>query len=102
MAYCKSRTPINTETWTPILAPMACSYFALKNADGSAVWLRTDKNDAGTEDTLPANGQETIAAAAPPDSLIAGPGKPRFQAGATVVWVKATAGVGPMVGTWVS
>jgi len=100
--YVKSRTPINAETFTPILAPISCSYFALKNADGSAVTLRTDPSDANTEDTLSANGQESVTVGPAPDFIPGGPSKARFQSGSTVIWVKATQGVGPMIGTWVA
>jgi hypothetical protein len=98
-AYVKCRYAINTSGWTPIAAAIDANYFGLKNADGSAVLLRTDMNDVQTEDTLPAFAQEGVAAG-PNLQFISG-GAARFPQGSTVIWVKATVGVGPVIVTWV-
>jgi hypothetical protein len=98
-AYIKSRFAITTTDWTAIVAPIDCNYFALKNADGSALILRTDMNDAGTEDTLAPGGQETVTSG-PNLGFLSG-GEARFPKGATALWVKAAAGVGPVIVTWV-
>lgn len=102
-AYQKCRVPINTETWTAIIAPMPCNYFSLKNSDGAAVLLRTDQNDPSSEDTLAANGLEIVNTARNSDYAPGGSsGSVRFPAGSTVCCVKALSGVGPVVVTWVS
>jgi hypothetical protein len=98
-AYVKSRYAITTTDWTPITAPINANYFGLKNSDGSALTLRTDKNDAQTEDTLPAWAMEAVTSGINLPYLTGG--APRFPTGATAVWVKATAGVGPVIVTWV-
>jgi hypothetical protein len=40
------------DQWTPIVSPIFCSSWGLRNASGGIVLLRTDQNDANTEDTL--------------------------------------------------
>lgn len=97
--YVKSRFAITTADWTAIVAPIDANYFGLKNADGSALLLRTDMNDALTEDTLPAWGQEGVTSG--PNLSFISRGVPRFPQGSTVLFVKATAGVGPVIVTWV-
>jgi hypothetical protein len=98
-AYVKSRFAITIADWTAIVSPVDANYFGLKNSDGSALTLRTDKNDAGTEDTLAAFGQEGVTSG-PNLGFLSG-GLPRFPQGTTALWVKATAGVGPVIVTWV-
>ncbi len=97
--YVKSRFAITTTDWTAITAPVDANYFALKNADGSALLLRSDMNDSQTEDTLAAGGQETVTSG--PNLSFISQGRPRFSSGSTVLWVKATAGTGPVIVTWV-
>jgi hypothetical protein len=99
VAYVKKRYAITTTDWTPIVVPIDCNYFGLKNSDGSALILRTDMNDAGTEDALSPGGQETVTSG-PSLGFLSG-GSARFPQGATALWVKATAGVGPVIVTWV-
>jgi hypothetical protein len=98
-AYVKSRYAITTADWTAIVAPIDANYFGLKNLDGSALLLRTDKDDAGTEDTLAAFAQEGVAAG--PNLRFNTGGAARFPQGSTVLWVKATVGIGPVIVTWV-
>jgi hypothetical protein len=98
-AYVKSRYAITTADWTAIAPPSDANYFGLKNADGSALILRTDKDDDQTEDTLSASGQEGVTAGINFQYLTGG--RARFPAGMTALWVKATAGVGPVIVTWV-
>ncbi len=97
--YVKSHFAITTTDWTAIVAPVDANYFALKNADGSALLLRTDMTDAQTEDTLSTGGQETVTSG--PNLSFISQGTTRFPHGSTVIWVKATAGVGPVIVTWV-
>jgi hypothetical protein len=94
--YVKSRFDIDTTDWTAIVTPIDCNYFGLKNSDGSALILRTDMNDPETEDTLGIGEQEGVLAQANVQWRVA-----RFLKGSTVLWVKATAGVGPVIVTWV-
>jgi hypothetical protein len=99
VVYVKSRYPITTTDWTAIVAPIDANYFGLKNADGSALTLRTDKNDDQTEDTLSAGSQELVTAGINLRYLTGG--SARFPQGSTAIWVKATTGVGPVIVTWV-
>lgn len=73
------------DTWVPIVAPMACNYFALNNKGAGAVVLRSDPADAATEDDLPALGQEGPVAAFQAD----GPTSTRFAQGDVVMFVKS-------------
>jgi hypothetical protein len=98
-AYVKARYPITAEDWTAIIPAHDANYFGLKNADGSALILRTDKDDDQTEDTLTSSEQELVTAGINLTYLSGG--APRFPAGSTAVWVKATTGVGPVIVTWV-
>ncbi len=95
--YSKTRVTVNTTEWTAIVAPVSCNYFALRNLEGSELLIRTSKDDPNTEDVLEANEFETVM----------GPTKffgefHRFNAGETILWVKATSGSGPVVATWVT
>ncbi len=95
-AYCKTRVIVDTTGWTPIVAPINCNYFGLRNLEGSELLIRTNPDEQNTEDVLESKEFELVTA---PTKLV---GEfSRFHQGETILWVKATSGSGPVVATWV-
>lgn len=86
---------IGSDEWAPIRVPIACDYLCVYN--GSAAWIRSDKDDAATQKELAAWGQEIILA--PIGIMSASP--PRFNAGDTVFFMKAQAGESKLAITFI-
>jgi hypothetical protein len=88
---------ISTSEWTPIVTPIDCSYFILiGNQDGSAMQRCSDPNDITTSYTMQAGGWYALNASGV--GVTGWNGKPaRFPAGATVTYIKALSGVGPVI-----
>jgi len=95
-AYSKTRVTVDTVDWTPIVAPINCNYFGLRNLEGAELLIRTSKDDPNTEDVLEAKEFEAVTAS----TAFVGEFT-RFHQGETVLWVQATSGSGPVVATWV-
>lgn len=92
--YKKTRTAVNAVSWTPIAVPAGnhWQYFSVKAAGGVAFKTRTDPNDAGTEDTIPASSQESVTGAA---------NTPRFYEAESPIYVQLSAGTDTIVAAWV-
>jgi len=87
------RFTIDTITWTPIIAPNDCNQVTLLNESDSDIILRTDAADSSTEKTLIARNQEIMLGRekhAPH----------RWYNGCIIVYAKATAGTGPVHGSF--
>ena len=58
--WVKARLTVNEEDWTPVVPPSDMDYVALR-CDEAAIKIRTDPDDADTEDTLAAGVQDGVA-----------------------------------------
>lgn len=87
--YTASNSGLTSAAFVPIAVPVYCSGYMLKNSGPDAVYMRSDPNDASTEDNMGAGFYE--------DCLMDGyaAGQPRFVAGQILYYVKCT---GPLIG----
>ena len=74
---------LGASEWTPIVTPFPCDYLCLWTTE--AAWVRSDKDEPGTEKDLPAGSQEVILA--PIGFMLSAP--PRFKRGDVVFYMKA-------------
>jgi len=98
--YFKKRFPIDATNWTPIIAPMDCDMFWLKNVGaGTVTLLRTNASDPNTEDPLQTGFQEACTAI----HLAKGPTEStwRFPKDSVILYAKADTGTGPLVVTFI-
>lgn len=81
------------DQWTPIVSPIFCSSWGLRNASGGTVLLRSDQNDANTEDTLGDGVWE----------LCVSQTEEKFYKGSTILYAKVQAAgiAGQLVGRFV-
>ena len=80
---------IDPGSWTPVTVAFDCNSISVKNADTvNPVKLRTNAGSAATEDTLGPGGEQSLAIPFH---------RYRFTAGSQPVWLRATAGTGPVV-----
>jgi hypothetical protein len=88
--YVKRNVPIDDTMWTPISSPIMTHFAVVKNGGTSMVRIRTDADDAMTEDTLPPSGQEVVSLA--PSALL--------RPGVPFLYARVAAGVGgPLIVT---
>lgn len=87
--YTALNAGLSPATFVPLMVPVDCSGYMLKNAGPDTIFMRSDPSDAETEDSMGAGFYE--------DLLIAGTGpyERRFIAGQILYYVKCT---GPLVG----
>jgi len=87
--YTGANSGLTPTGFVALVVPIDCSGYLLKNAGPDTVYMRSDPNDASTEDSMPAGFYE--------DCMIPGTGhfQRRFLAGQTLYWVKCT---GPLIG----
>ncbi len=88
----KKRIDIDSTDWTPIAPLAACNGLALRNTTGVDVKIRTDANDASTEDVLNPGAQEEVRAT--PDHR--GPVY-AFSPNVPVFYAQMTVGTGTIV-----
>ena len=91
MTYVKQQLTIGTATFTPFVVSMNCSSIVIRNTSGVVINLRTDPNDATTQDTLNPGDQEVVP------SVVCwvriGSSQSYFiSAGTTVGWFQSTSG----------
>ena len=80
---------IDPVSWTPVTAPFDCNGLLVKNTDSvNPVKMRTDSSNAATEDTLGPGAEQSVAMSMH---------RYRFPAGSQPLWLRATAGTGPVV-----
>ena len=80
---------IDPVSWTPVTVPFDCVSLAIKNGDGvNTVCMRTNPGNAATEDTVGAGAEQSLAIPFH---------RYRFPAGSQPLWLRATAGTGPVV-----
>ncbi len=99
--FVKKQIAVDTVTWTPVVSPVDCMSFSIKNSVLADLKLRTDSADPATQDTISAGALEAILA---PQHAhrIADEGKAtRFLAGDTVAFLQAASGTGPALVTFV-
>lgn len=100
VGYVKKRFPIDAVNWTPIVAPIDCDMFWMKNIGvGTVTYLRTDVADDTTEDALQTGYQEACTTI----HLAKGPTEStwRFPQNSVILYAKADTGTGPLVVTFV-
>lgn len=86
------RFPLSTDTFTPIVAPASCSYFAiLGTEDGTAMIRSSDPNNENAWYSMPAN--QSYGLIVPHQ----GAGMKRFGEGEIITYLKAVGGVGPAI-----
>jgi hypothetical protein len=95
MSECQSkirRFNLSTDVFTPIIAPGACSYFAILGTDdGSAMIRSSDPSNPSAWYTMIAN--QSYGLIVPHQ----GAGMKRFGEGETVTWLKSEGGIGPVI-----
>jgi hypothetical protein len=79
---------IAAATWTPIVAPITCDYFAIRNASAGSVSIRSDEADADTEKPLPAGASEIVVATPAFEPRL----NARFKKGSPVFYMKPADG----------
>ena len=80
---------IDPVSWTPVNVAFDCTNLAVKNRDMvNAIRMRTNVNDATTEDLLSPGSEQSLAIPFH---------RYRFPAGSQPLWLQATAGTGPVV-----
>ena len=80
---------IDPVSWTPVTAAFDCTSFVVKNGDSAnPIRLRTNPDDAASQDLLGPGAEQSIAMAFP---------RYRFPAGSQPLWLQAIAGTGPAV-----
>jgi len=87
------RFTIDTITWTPIIAPNNCNAVTLLNESDSDITLRTDFEDSSTEKILFARNQEIMLGKEKAAPF-------RWYEGCTVLYAQASAGTGPIHGSF--
>lgn len=50
--YTNANSGINSVTFVPLIVPVNCSAYMLKNAGPDALYMRSDPSDASTEDNM--------------------------------------------------
>jgi hypothetical protein len=86
--FTSANTGLSPTVFVALLLPCDCSGYMLKNNGPDTLYMRSDPNNASTEDSMGAGFYE--------DCLMPGTGfyQRRFAAGATLYWVKCT---GPLM-----
>lgn len=88
---------LSTASWTPVIAPINCSYYIIVgNQDGTAMLRCSDPNDPNSSYTMPAGGWYSLLATGPvyPND----PGNTcRYKAGTVMTYLKALTGAGPAI-----
>lgn len=79
---------LDTVTWTPITAPIACSFVVLHNEGAANIYLRSDDGDATTQKTLNPGVQEILSSG--------GDNRYRFNANDVVLYAQTVSGTGPL------
>lgn len=79
-----TRIPIDGTGWTPITLPVSCHIFWFR-CDDSKIRIRTDSNDAMTEDIIAAGTQFVIPQVTNRQAKM----NPRFIVGDTICYVQS-------------
>ena len=80
---------IDPVSWTPVTVAFDCNSLSVKNADPTnPVRWRTDVANSTSEDTLGPGAEQSLAIPFH---------RYRFRTGTQPLWLKATAGTGPVV-----
>lgn len=101
--WVKQRVEVNSDEWTAITPPLDFDYFGLR-CDTSALRIRTDKDQASTEDALGQYQQDGVVASYSLrvfHTISATFLKTRFLAGFPIAWVKSVSPTATVIVTWV-
>ena len=80
---------IDPVSWTPVTVAFDCTSLSVKNTDlVNPVKMRTNSASAATEDSLGPGAEQSLAIPFH---------RYRFPVGSQPLWVRATAGTGPVV-----
>ena len=94
------------EEFTPWSVPEDCNFAVLKNNGPGVIVMRSDKNDAQTEDTLAVGAQEGIMAPishrVSSITRVVVPITPRFAANECILWVKTNSGTQTLTSTYLT
>ncbi len=87
--YTAANSGLTPSAFVPLVVPVCCSGYILKNSGPDTIYMRSDPTDADTEDNMGAGFYE--------DCLMNGTGfyQQRFVAGMVLYYVKCT---GPLIG----
>ena len=99
--YIKRQVTVDTVSWTPVVAPVDCMSFSIKNSVFVDLKIRTDSADPVTQDTIPAGALETILAPQHAHRITDEGKATRFLAGDSVAFLQAASGTGPALVTFV-
>jgi hypothetical protein len=80
---------LNPTTFVPLAFTVPCCAYMLKNAGPDTLYMRSDPNDASTEDNMGAGFYEDCVLPTLPDAY-----PNRFAPGTVLYWVKCT---GPLI-----
>ena len=81
---------IDTSSWTAVVTPIACTSIDIQQTDGTnAIKVRTTASDSNTEKSIPVGSSLNLPTSAG--------GATPWEAGVTVCYLQAAAGVGPVV-----
>lgn len=79
---------IDASGWTAVAVPFDCSSIAIRNTCSNAVRMRTNADDALTQDILASGAEQAFAVPFH---------RYRFLTGSHPVWLQAVAGSGPVI-----
>lgn len=89
--YTKTQLACSTSTWTPFVVPVPCNSIIFRNTTGIQVNLRTNQNDATTQDTLQPGDQEVLDPAMK-QVCVGASNNARFAPGLTIAYFELGSG----------
>lgn len=104
MRYVKQVIALTSDAWTPVAPPVDMDYFSVRCTTGQ-MKIRTDQNDATTEDVVLQGIQESVMGNNVLGKAYPMLGAPmtqsRFPAGITAFWLQSVSPTGTAIVTWV-
>lgn len=91
--YAKKRYALTSGTWTPVVSPIPCNTFWMRELTGVDMLERTDAGDVSTEDPIPAGFMVDLPSWRG--------GTVRFPEGTTITNVSVPTGSGTCIVTFV-
>ena len=89
--YTAENSQLDPGIFVPLLVPVRCNAYMIKNSGSDTLYMRSDPNDADTEDTLAPGAIEGLTIPPP----LPGCDHPRYDKGVALYYVKCT---GPIIG----
>lgn len=94
--YTASNSGLSASSFVQLVVPVKCNIYLLKNNGPDTLYMRSDPNDASSEDTLASGYYESLTT--PSTIPVAFDGGARFNPGDILYWVKCTGPI--MVKYW--